>query len=278
MAVRKRVFELLSHHLTMSLNVKSIFAWYLLAASLPCLVLAEKHAVPPSPLQSSSQLIVVTTPDWNAVDGQLQLYQRTSSSGPWQTLGAPIHIVVGKGGMAWGIGVMPMHRSGDPIKQEGDLKSPAGIFRLGSAFGYAPQEPEGWKMRYTPLTPSTDCVDDPQSRFYNQILDSSTVAVDWKSAEHMRDAGDAYRWGLVIDHNADSPKPRGGSCVFMHLWGGAGHGTAGCTAMPEPQVKSILAWLDPQAHPLLVQMPLRQYRQAEKSLHLPTLPSAMAQP
>ena len=94
----------------------------------------------------------------------------------------------------------------------------------------------------------------------------------------MRDAGDAYRWGLVIDHNAASPKPRGGSCVFMHIWSGAGHGTAGCTAMPEPQVKSILAWLDPQANPLLVQMPLHQYRQAEKSLHLPTLPPAMAQP
>jgi D-alanyl-D-alanine dipeptidase len=262
----------------MSLNVKSIFAWYLLAAFLPCLVFAEKPEVLPSPLQSSSQLIVVTTPDWNAVDGQLQRYQRTSSRGPWQTLGAPIPIVVGKGGMAWGIGVIPMHRPGDPVKQEGDHKSPAGIFRLGSAFGYAPQEPDGWKMRYIALTPSTDCVDDPQSRFYNQILDSSTVAVDWKSAEHMRDAGEAYRWGLVIDHNAVSPKPRGGSCVFMHIWGGAGRGTVGCTAMPEPQVKSILAWLDPQAHPLLVQMPLRQYRQAEKSLHLPTLPPAIAQP
>jgi hypothetical protein len=48
--------------------------------------------------------------------------------------------------------------------------------------------------------------------------------------------------------------------------------------MPEPQVKSILAWLDPQAHPLLVQMPLHQYQQAETSLHLPTLPPAITRP
>jgi D-alanyl-D-alanine dipeptidase len=262
----------------MSLNVKSIFAWYLLAAFLPCLLLAEKPEPRPSPLRSATQLIVVTTPNWNAVDGQLQMYQRPSPGAPWNALGAPIPIVVGKGGMGWGIGVVPMHTAGDPTKQEGDHKSPAGIFRLGSAFGYAPQEPVGWKMRYIALTPSTDCVDDPQSRFYNRILDSSSVTPDWKSAEHMRDAGNAYRWGLVIDHNADSPKPRGGSCVFMHIWSGAGSGTEGCTAMPEPQVKSILAWLNPQANPLLVQMPLRQYRQAEKSLHLPTLPTAVPQP
>jgi L,D-peptidoglycan transpeptidase YkuD (ErfK/YbiS/YcfS/YnhG family) len=262
----------------MNQQVKRIFAWCLFAASLPCLVPAEKHEAQPSPLRSSSQLIVVTTSDWNAVDGQLQMYQRTSPGGSWTMLGAPIPIVVGKGGMGWGIGVTPMRAPGDPVKQEGDHKSPAGIFRLGSAFGYAPQAPDEWKMHYIALTPATDCVDDPQSRFYNRILDSSAVVPDWKSAEHMRDAGEAYRWGLVIDHNTGSPKPHGGSCVFMHIWGGAGHGTEGCTAMPEAQVQSILAWLNPQAKPLLVQMPLRQYRNVEKSLHLPTLPSTVVQP
>jgi len=166
-------------------------------------------------------------------------------------------------------------RPDDPLKQEGDHKSPAGIFHLGSAFGYAPQEPDGWKMHYLAITPSTYCVDDPQSQFYNQILDSSNVASDWKSAEHMRDAGEAYRWGIVIEHNSAPPRPRGGSCVFMHVWGGAGIGTEGCTAMPEPQVKSILAWLNPLANPLLVQMPIQQYRQVEKSLRLPAPPSAV---
>jgi D-alanyl-D-alanine dipeptidase len=81
-----------------------------------------------------------------------------------------------------------MRSPGDPIKREGDHKSPAGIFRLGDAFGYAPQKPDGWRAHYLPITPSTQCVDDPQSQFYNRILDSSTVTGDWKSAEHMRDA------------------------------------------------------------------------------------------
>jgi D-alanyl-D-alanine dipeptidase len=169
-----------------------------------------------------------------------------------------------------------VHSFDDPVKREGDHKSPAGIFRLGEAFGYAPLKPDGWKLRYLPLTPSTQCVDDPQSRFYNQILDSSAVAVDWKSAEHMRDAGEAYRRGLVVDQNSRPAHPHGGSCVFMHIWGGPGIGTEGCTAMPESQIKAILAWLEPHASPLLVQMPLQQYQQAARNLHLPTPPAALS--
>lgn len=243
-----------------------------LAFILPCILLAEKRSAPPSALDHSSQLIVVTTSDWNTVDGSLQRYQRSTSAVPWKAIGSAIPVVVGKKGMGWGIGVMPIdavRSSDDPIKHEGDLKSPAGIFRLGSAFGYAPQEPGGWKIPYLAITPSTDCVDDPQSRHYNSILDRSTLSPDWNSAEHMREAGEAYRWGMVIEHNADPPQSRAGSCVFMHIWDRAGSGTAGCTAMPEPSIESILAWLNPAAKPLLVQMPVQQYRQLKTSLHLP---------
>lgn len=243
-----------------------------------CLGVALTALAGESPaLKDSSQLIVVTTADWNAVDGYLQLYQRRSASSGWKAIGAPIAIVVGKGGMGWGIGVAPLdiaRASSDPVKREGDHKSPAGIFRLGDAFGYATKEPAGWKMKYISLNPSTDCVDDSQSRFYNQILDHSTVSPDWKSAEHMREAGEAYRWGLVIEHNAPTARPVGGSCVFMHIWGGPGQGTQGCTAMPEPQVISILGWLNPSANPELVQMPLQQYRRLAKAMDLPAPPAA----
>lgn len=234
-------------------------------------VFAERHHTE-SPLSVSSQLIIVTTPDWNAVNGQLQMYQRSSPKQPWKPVGTPVAIVVGKGGMGWGIGTQSLdavRHAGDPVKREGDHKSPAGIFSLGTAFGYAPQPPAEWRVRYLPITPSTDCVDDPDSSHYNQIVDSSTVTSDWKSAEHMRDAGEAYRWGLVVEHNAAPPQPHGGSCVFVHIWDGPGHGTEGCTAMPEAQVTAMLAWLDPAAHPLLVQMPVRQYLELRRSLHLP---------
>lgn len=240
-----------------------------------CLAIALTALAGEGPaLKDSSQLIVVTTADWNAVDGRLQLYERGSAGGGWKAVGAPITIVVGKGGMGWGIGIAPLdiaHGSSDPVKREGDHKSPAGLFHLGEAFGYAAKEPDGWKMKYVSLNSTTDCVDDSQSRFYNQILDSSTVSPDWKSAEHMRDAGEAYRWGLVIQHNTAPARPAGGSCVFMHIWGGPGQGTEGCTAMPEPQVISILGWLKPSANPLLLQMPVEQYRRLAKAMGLPGL-------
>ena len=260
----------------MSARAKSILWLCLLANAAAGFAFPEQPSQHRGVLDSSLQLIVVTTTDWSSVDGHLQMYQRSSAEVPWQAEGGPIAIVVGKGGMAWGIGLDPlkaMRGPTDPVKREGDYKSPAGIFRLGDAFGYAPREPDGWKVRYLPITPSTRCVDDPQSRFYNQILDSSAVDVDWKSAEQMRDVGEAYRWGLVVDQNPRPAHPRGGSCVFVHIWGGAGSGTEGCTAMPESHIKAILAWLRPQANPLLVQMPLRQYQQTARYLHLPAPPA-----
>jgi D-alanyl-D-alanine dipeptidase len=170
--------------------------------------------------------------------------------------------------------VAPAHSTGDPVKKEGDRRSPAGIFSLGTAFGYAPHEPSNWKMPYLALTSSIECVDDSHSHFYNRVVDRSTVSPDWSSSEHMRAAGEAYRWGIVINHNSTEPRPEGGSCVFMHIWGGPGSSTVGCTAMPEEQIRFVLDWLDPAAKPLLVQMPLGPYQKIEKLLHLPSPPSA----
>jgi D-alanyl-D-alanine dipeptidase len=246
-----------------------------------CLIaaFAQAPSAPQStPLDHSTQLIVVTTSAWNAINGHLQRFQRATPGSTWQPIGSPITVVVGKNGMAWGIGTairppapVDLLKVG-PLKKEGDGKAPAGIFPLGPAFGYAARAPADWKMPYLPLTPTTDCVDDVHSRYYNRVLDRSAVTPDWKSAEHMRDAGEAYQWGLNIDYNTPNPHPQAGSCVFMHIWAGPGIPTVGCTAMPEQEIKIILAWLNPADHPLLVQMPEAQYRQMQKSLHLPPPP------
>jgi hypothetical protein len=244
-------------------------------------IVAQKANSPLSAIDGSSQLIVVTTPNWNAVDGRLQRYERSSPGQPWNAIGEPIPVVVGQRGMGWGLGaVRTDHLQGpdDPVKHEGDKKAPAGVFGLGSAFGFAAQPPAEWKMPYFALTASTDCVDDSQSRRYNDIADRSKVIhLDWNSAEHMLSVGEAYRWGVFIDQNPAPAKKNAGSCVFMHVWGGASVGTAGCTAMPQQQIESILGWLNPSAHPLLAQMPIQQYLHARESLHLPALPSGEPQ-
>jgi len=248
---------------------------------------AQAGAANRDPFVGSTQLIVVATSNWDAVEGQLQRFERVHKR--WRPLGEPIPIVVGRNGMGWGIGVVaaddPNARlSSDPVKTEGDGKSPAGIFELGTVFGYSDRPPPGLKFPYLTLTKSIECVDDVNSKYYDRIVDRSAVAADWNSSEHMRDTGESYRWGIVVDHNRtiarhnqDLPQPGGGSCIFLHIWHDRNQGTAGCTAMSEMNLETLLTWLDPKRRPLLLQLPMPAYERLTHRWNLPKLSNAPAQ-
>lgn len=221
-------------------------------------------------LASSLQLIVVTTKDWNAVDGELRRYERGSGKDQWQAVGAKIPVVVGRNGMAWGKGLHGDAIGAGPIKKEGDGRSPAGIFSLSSAFGYAEKTKAGGvKLPYVQATATLECVDDPQSAHYNQVLDRASVkAPDWKSSEQILRQDELYRWGVVVDHNAKG-ETGCGSCIFLHIWDGPGKGTAGCTAMDAAKMIEVLSWLDPQKKPLLAQLPQAEFERLRKTWRLP---------
>jgi L,D-peptidoglycan transpeptidase YkuD (ErfK/YbiS/YcfS/YnhG family) len=231
-------------------------------------------------LLGSTQMVVVTTSDWNSPSGTLQRYERQRPGKRWHAVGEAIPVMVGKTGLAWGRGLLDnvVLDGTDPIKKEGDGKAPAGVFRLSKAFGYAPQEQPGWKMPYVALTPSIECVDDPGSKFYNTLVDTASISPDWGSHENekMRRSDDLYRWGIVVDHNSKA-FPGGGSCIFMHIWQGPGQPTVGCTAMAQENLEALLSWLDPDRKPVLVQMPVEQYRKAPRNWHLPHLNTAKMQ-
>lgn len=248
------------------------------AFSLPPAGAANSNA-----LADSTQLIVVTPLSWTSVEGRLQRFERATARQSWHSIGEPISIVVGKNGLGWGIGIVAIDGRGvrgpdEPIKKEGDGKSPAGVFVLGTAFGYASQPLPGSKLPYVTLTPSIECVDDVGSKHYNQLLDRLAVAPDWNSSEHMRDTGESYRWGIVVDHNGTTtgnnsrpPTPGGGSCVFLHIWHSHNEGTAGCTAMTQTDLETLLKWLDPVRKPLLVQLPVTTYERLTRRWRLPRL-------
>jgi L,D-peptidoglycan transpeptidase YkuD (ErfK/YbiS/YcfS/YnhG family) len=232
-------------------------------------------------LSESTQLIVVTTSDWHAVEGKLQKFERATARDKWHPVGEPFAVVVGEKGLAWGLGLNSTEERGirdasDPMKREGDGTAPAGIFALGMAFGDAPQPLSGQKLSYQPLTSSIECVDDASSEHYNRIVDRSTVTPDWNSSEHMLNVGELYRWGIVVGHNgaaadSTSPKPGGGSCVFLHIWRSSTQGTAGCTAMPQREIETLLTWLDPKRNPRLVQLPGSEYQRLITRWNLPPL-------
>ena len=168
-------------------------------------------------------------------------------------------MVVGRTGLAWGVGFDDVARDG-PHKHEGDGKSPAGVFPLDTAFGFAPpQDARDVRLPYVQLMPGTDCVDDTTSAHYNTVIDRDRAArVDWNSAEHMRDVGQ-YRIGVIIGYNAAPPVAGRGSCIFLHIWNGPASVTAGCTAFDATELARVIAWLDPTRQPALVQLTAAEY-------------------
>lgn len=208
----------------------------------------------------SDKLLVVTTPDWNSVQGTLKRYEK--SGGKWKQLGRPVSIVVGKSGMGW-TPALP-HENDAPIKHEGDGRSPAGIFPLTQTFGFADSLPGA--KNYLALKPTTECVDDVKSKHYAHIVDRSKVPVDWNSSEKMREIS-LYKWGVVVPYNMTDTKSGTGSCIFLHIAPASGNGTAGCTAMPEANIEEIVRWIGKGA--VLVQMPEAQYEESKKTLDTP---------
>lgn len=209
---------------------------------------------------SALQLIVSTTADWDGVDATLQRYARDRVGAPWRPVGAPIPAAVGRAGLGWGTGLHGDPPLDGPAKREGDGKAPAGVFRLSSAFGYAAPADVPWiRLPYVQAHAGIECVDDMRSRYYNRRVDRDTIPrPDWTSHEEMRRPDALYEWGVWVDHNADPPAP-GGSCIFLHVWGGPGVATSGCTAMPADDLREVLAWLDPRARPVLAQLPRDAY-------------------
>lgn len=109
--------------------------------------------------EGEKKLIVVTTPDWNAVRGTLIRYERRDDL--WVKVSEAIPVVVGRAGLACDPMLTRQHpgRYPGPTKHEGDGPSPAGLFQLKrGTFGFANELPGS--RNYMPLTPlCEDAVD-----------------------------------------------------------------------------------------------------------------------
>ena len=202
---------------------------------------------------TARQSVVVATHGWSDTSGTLRRFSRSDARGPWHAVGPAISVNVGRSGLAWGLGLHTIPADG-LRKVEGDGKAPAGVFRLIAAFGYD-EKPAGVSLPYIRGGPDIEAIDDPQSRYYNRIVDRTRIAKrDWNSSEKMRPDSEDYRLGIVVAHNPRAV-PRAGSCIFMHLWRGPGRGSSGCTTMPRGAIAEIQRWLRPDAHPVLMQAP-----------------------
>ena len=215
------------------------------------------------PLDGAGQLVVVTTPGWDATTGTLRRWARVN--GAWRSVGDPVSVVVGRTGLAWDDALADAPAT-EPRKREGDGRAPAGIFPVDTVFGFAAQE--AVRMPYLPLAPAHECVDDGASAHYNRTVDRTRVPrVDWTSSEKMRSIP-LYRLGVMVGYNRP-PRAGRGSCIFLHVWDGPRSVTAGCTAMDEAALRSIASWLDPAQRPMLVQLTQGAYEARRAGWGLP---------
>lgn len=243
-----------------------------LISSLIAPSLGQGQEVPASPIPSSSgQMVLVLSKSFDATTGWLRRFERQSEDADWKAVGDATPVTLGRNGLGLGSGLHRIDPGSMPVKREGDGKSPAGVFRLSSAFGYAPPERlENLEIPYIHVTELLECVDDVNSGYYNQIVLRDAVdEVDWQSSEQMLMDGVWYEKGIVVDHNSSPVRPGAGSCIFLHNWSGPEDTTAGCTAMAPPALTEIVYWLDPDADPVLVQLTESLYEEYQKAWVLP---------
>jgi len=214
------------------------------------------------------QIVISIAPDWSASQGTLQRYERGPEGG-WRRVGERVPVLYGKNGLAWGRGVRGTEELGQR-KREGDGRSPAGVFAIGTIYGNDARLPDGADFPFHQVTARDAWPDDPQNPFYNQhVTVEPAQPPAWFAAQRMRTGDPAYRWRVEIRHNADPIEPGAGSATFFHIRRGETRRTSGCTTMAEPALQDLVVWLRAAAKPHYVLLPREEYERRWQAWGLP---------
>ncbi len=218
---------------------------------------------------TATQAILVTTPAWKAANGRLLRFERDDGRSPWGAVDDdPARVSVGRYGLAWGRGLHPTP-AGGPLKFEGDHRSPAGVFDLGEARGYAEAPPEGTTWPFQHSGRRWRCMDNPRSSAYNTFMPTRGLPLPVSAGIAPRET--VFDLMIFVMHNT-APVLRGaGSCVFLHVWAKPDHPTQGCVAMARDDLADVLVWLDLDRRPVLVQLPAPVHEQVRRAWALPPL-------
>ncbi len=208
----------------------SIKSGYIKAKGVPASLTAEdigKLKV------DSNQLITVSADNENSTSANISFYVK-DITGKWlldfSTIG-----YVGKNGLG--------------KKQEGDKKTPAGLYNFTTAFGTA-SKPDNVRIPYIEVNKTHWLVSDPESKYYNMLVSASKekdgyfqtkeVNQDWNSSygEQLYKYTKSYQYSLIINYNPEN-LPYKGSAIFLHCYSGNKY-TAGCIALPESKMKYLI--------------------------------------
>jgi L,D-peptidoglycan transpeptidase YkuD (ErfK/YbiS/YcfS/YnhG family) len=212
----------------------------------------------PKMLWTATRLLLVISPDMSVDQASARRFERASRGSTWREVRSAMPVALGGHGLGWAWNQTDLAESGEPTKTEGDKRTPAGVFAIGPAFGFAAEGPGGG---YLPLKRSQSiCVNDPRSDRYNEIV--SKGAVDAGISRETMSEISLYRRGLRIEFPT-SREERGGSCIFIHVWRRRDAPTLGCLAVAEDDVVELQRWA--AAAPAVVAVLPRQALERLKS-------------
>jgi L,D-peptidoglycan transpeptidase YkuD (ErfK/YbiS/YcfS/YnhG family) len=202
-----------------------------IAASWAAALTCNAPALVPA---GSTQLVTVTAPSYGATGASLELWQRRS--GCWRRVAGPWRAWLGAGGMS-------------AHKREGDGTTPTGTYGLGATVYGIAADP-GVHGSYHRLVCGDWWDEDPRSPAYNRFehVACGTRPAFGGGSEALWRISPQYRYFAVIGFNVGAVPGRG-SAIFLHV--SAGHPTAGCVSLPEPQLLRVLRWLRPLEHPVV---------------------------
>ena len=194
----------------------------------------------PVALATALQVLLVSADGMNTKIARLRHFERTSLDREWRARGGSVSAVLGRSGLAWAPSVADRSTDREPVKVEGDGRTPAGVFQLGPAFGFAASDIEG----YVRLVPGRHlCVDDPASPLYNTVVSETPRPAGLKGEEMARIG--LYRRGFFVDYPTNAAR-RAGSCIFIHIWRSPTSGTSGCVAFSPAIVDDLHRWVKPK--------------------------------
>jgi L,D-peptidoglycan transpeptidase YkuD (ErfK/YbiS/YcfS/YnhG family) len=192
---------------------------------------------------SASEVITVVAISTSSTTATLQAWDK--SGGGWTRHGAAVEAHLGSAGLT-------THAS------EQAAATPIGSFAMSRAFGHDANP--GTALPYHQTTPADWWVSQyggAYASIYNTMQTcSSSCPFDTSDSasnpnEHLFYETPFYNYAVVIEYNTTAPIVQdGGSAFFLHVTNGAP--TAGCVSIPQPNLVSIMQWLNPADSPRIL--------------------------
>ena len=187
-----------------------------------------------------SQLIVVTALLSNTSYANIYTYEKSKTG--WASVHTNITCYIGLKGFS-------------AKKTEGDKKTPAGAFKIGTCYSKTSAVLTG--LDFCKYGSKDVWVNDLSSKYYN-THQKEPANGRWKSAENFSKVKNGvYNVLFNIEYNSDGNSSKG-SAIFFHIADTTQPRkyTSGCISTDRSSLLKIVKWLDKNKNPMTLQGPL----------------------